>query len=227
MKAWKKVSPVISSERMYITLGDLERFKEKHTVLPELNHAFDMFRMIMPQDVKVVMIGQSPYPGVCTATGVPYACGPAFLPAASCATTPLTLKNIMLELSREYQCSSSTKPPRDVLLDWIDQGVMLLNSSLTIGANCPGYLKDHSIMWREVVEGIVHTIGRKIDPVFVLIGKDAWRFDSCLLPKTRVVMVSHPVSRKDTDTPWLGSGVFSKVSDLMMQRGEDPIKWIR
>ena len=68
MKAWKKVSPVISSERMYITLGDLERFKEKHTVLPELNHAFDMFRMIMPQDVKVVMIGQSPYPGVCTAT---------------------------------------------------------------------------------------------------------------------------------------------------------------
>lgn len=226
MDTWKRFSPVICSERMYTTLEDLCRFRNEYKILPKLENAFDMFRMIMPRDIRVVMIGQSPYPGSCPATGDIYACGPAFLPAPSCATTPLTLRNIISELHRDLYPKRIGKPPKDVLLNWIDQGVMLLNSSLTLGACCPRYLEDHSILWHEIIEDIVCTICREVDPVFVLVGKDAWKFEGCMLPDTRVIMVSHPVARRDTSTPWLGSGVFSRVTDMMVQRGEDPIEWV-
>lgn len=221
--------PALDSERLDIALSDLEVFGEKYGILPNLEEAFDMFRMITPVSVRVVIVAQSPYPGVCPATGIPYACGPAFLPSRGCATTPATLRNVASEVYRDFP-NKARKPPQDMLLDWIDQGVMLLNSSLTLGTGCPKYLEDHSVLWKEIMQEIVCTISKHLDPVFVLVGKDAWELESSVsrphfLGSTRVIKVSHPVARKETPTPWLGSGVFSRVSDMMIEREEMPITW--
>ena len=237
---------------MYIALEDLYGFEQKYGLLPRLGQVLDMFRMIMPYDVRVVIIAQSPYPGYCPKAGVPYACGPAFLPSKGCATTPMTLRNIILEICRDFplcpeprlQNTNKTKQPfvqdpglvaqtlskvckpQEMLLSWIDQGVMLLNSSLTLGTNCPKYLEDHTILWQEIMQDLVCTICKKVDPVFVFVGKDAWKFESSVLQNTRVIKVSHPVARKETSSPWYGSGVFSRVSKMMVEREEVPIKWI-
>jgi uracil DNA glycosylase len=223
---WKKLVPVLDSERLGIALSDLEVFREKFNVLPRLEDAFNMFRMIMPQDVRVVIIAQSPYPGSCPATKIPYACGPAFLPSPGCETTPATLRNVVSEVYRSYP-NKARKLPKVMLLDWIDQGVMLLNSSLTLGTGCPKYLEDHSVLWKEIMQDIVCTISEHLDPIFVLVGRDAWELGSSVLQKSteRMIKVSHPVARKETSTPWLGSGVFSRVSDMMVERGEMPIRW--
>jgi uracil DNA glycosylase len=226
MKLWKELLPVLFSERMYTALRDLEVFDSRYGVLPKLESAMDMFRMVLPQDVRVVFVAQSPYPGSCPVTGVPYACGPAFLPAAECVTTPATLRNVMSEVHRDLYPMVAPGNPRDTLLNWISQGVMLLNSSLTLGTGCPKYLEDHSVVWEEIMGDILCTMCSKIDPVFVLVGKDAWRLESSLPQSALTVKVSHPVARAKTSTPWLGSGVFSRVSEMMVQRGGVPINWL-
>ena len=219
---------------MHIALGDLYGFEQRYGVLPKLGKVFDMFRMIMPYDVKVVIIAQSPYPGSCPSTGITYACGPAFLPSRGCATTPMTLRNIILEICRDFS-ANKTKQPQEMLLDWIDQGVMLLNSSLTLGTNCPKYLEDHTILWQEIMQDLVYTICKKVDPVFVFVGKDAWKLENSVSHpvggaqgkgSTRVIKVSHPVARKETPSAWYGSSVFSRVSKMMVERDEMPIKWM-
>ena len=209
---------------MRIALGDLYGFEQRYGVLPRLDRVLDMFRMIMPYDVRVVIIAQSPYPGFCPSTGVAYACGPAFLPSKGCVTTPMTLRNIISEICRDFSINI-TKQPQEMLLNWIDQGVMLLNSSLTLGTNCPKYLEDHTILWQEIMQDLVYTICEKVDPVFVFVGKDAWKLENSVLQNTRVIKVSHPVARKETSSAWYGSGVFSCVSKMMVDKGEIPIRW--
>jgi len=223
---WRELCPVLDSERMYMALYDLCIFGEKYRVLPKLDDALDMFRMITPSSVRVVIVAQSPYPGRCPATGIPYACGPAFLPARGCTTTPVTLKNVVSEVHRDFGKKVATETPSSMLLRWIDQGVMLLNASLTLGADCPKYLEDHSVLWQEIVQDIVCTICDKLDPVVVLVGKEAWKLEGCIKHGTRVLRVSHPAARNETSTPWLGSRVFSAISYMMIQREEMPIRWL-
>lgn len=203
-------------------LDVITNFADRYTIIPGKKDIFNMFRMLSPSKVRVVIVAQSPYPGCCPATQVPYACGPALLPAAGCATTPATLRNVMLEVCRDMSRSAS-RTPRDTLLSWVEQGVMLLNSSLTLGKDCPKYLEDHSIVWEEVIRDILSVISEQADPIFVLIGKDAWKFETSI---SRVLKVSHPVARKETSTPWIGSGVFSAVSSMMIENGDVPVKWI-
>lgn len=214
---WRKL--VLESDRMLQVLGVVDNFA--YTVVPNKDDIFNMFRMLYPDEVKVVIVAQSPYPGRCPATHVPYACGPALLPSPGCATTPATLKNVMSEVYRDTSKSVS-KTPKDTLLGWIEQGVMLLNSSLTLGKDCPKYLEDHSVVWEEVMRDILCVISERSDPVFVLVGKDAWKFETSV---SRVLKVSHPVARKETSTPWAGSGVFSAVSNMMIENGDVPVKW--
>ena len=240
-------------------------------MFPRGEDIFNMFRMIHPRQVKVVLVGQSPYPGRCPVTQIPYACGPAFLPAPGCVTTPATLRNIVTEVCRDLG-KKPCKTPRNMLLDWIDQGVMLLNSSLTLGAKesdakispwlprhnwpggagtnyqscnaqvtkfCPKYLEDHSVTWEEVMHHILVQINKTGCNIFVLIGKDAWKFET-FLDESRVLKVSHPGARNEPTTPrplgrssaytaqeaWIGASVFSKVSNLMIDMNMVPIKWI-
>lgn len=219
---WKKIA--LDSDRMSLVLNDIDDFADRYTVVPCKKDIFNMFRMIYPKDVKVVIVAQSPYPGNCVVTHVPYACGPALLPAFGCATTPATLRNVVSEACRDM-CKKTTKSPRELVLYWIEQGVMLLNASLTLGKDCPKYLEDHSVTWEEVMRGIVSAISSEIDPIFLLIGRDAWKFEANI-SSSKVIKVSHPVARKDTSTPWAGSGVFSAISNMMLEEGKMPIKWV-
>lgn len=221
IQEWRKL--VLESDRMLQVLVDLDNFACKYTVIPDRCTIFEAFRMLRPRDVKVVMVAQSPYPGCCPATGVPYACGPAFMPASGCMTTPATLKNIVTELCRDMS-RKTVVSPRDTLFDWIKQGVLLLNSSLTLGKGCPKYLENHSVLWEEVMRDILHTIQSETNPIFVLIGKDAWKFETSV---SRVIKVSHPVASnyaRDHDG-WSGSSVFSSISRMMVENGDVPVKF--
>lgn len=218
---WRRF--VLENERMDKLLTDLQMFQEEYDILPERRYVFNMFRMIYPTEVRVVIIGQSPYPGNCTITNIPYACGPAFLPNPACVTIPVTLRHILLELYRDMSMSPM-KSPQEMFLSWIDQGVMLLNASLTCGINCPEYLKDQSTLWMEVMTHIVGEISKRVDPIFLLVGQHAWKFETYI--SSPCIKVSHPVSRVETATPWEGSNVFSQISKLMIEKGNVPIAWM-
>ena len=222
---------LLCDERLLFAIDDVDRFcscpeheVRKYGLLPNPKNVFNVFRMIGPSDVKVVIVGQSPYPGSCPVTGVAYAFGPAFLPAPGCVTVPATLRNIISEASRDFGKKPKVSAS-ETLLDWIGQGVLLLNASLTLGTNCPGYLEDHSLLWEEVMRNILYTISKLYNPVFVLVGKEAWKFEDSIAEEG-VLKVSHPVARKETSTPWMGSGVFSRVSNMLILKGMMPIRWI-
>jgi uracil-DNA glycosylase len=225
---WRRL--VLESDRMSLVLNDVNKFADRYTVIPHKNDIFNMFRMLYPYEVRVVIVAQSPYPGSCPNTQVPYACGPALLPAFGCTTTPVTLRKVVAEACRDL-CKTTTKSPRDLVLYWISQGVMLLNASLTLGKDCPKYLEDHSVTWEEVMHDIVSTISTTTNPVFLLVGKDAWKFENSIQANS-AIKVSHPAARMDTVRThdalgsWMGSGVFSKISQAMIEKGEVPIKWI-
>ena len=220
MNEWREFA--LGTERMNTALDDLLDFASRYDVLPLPKNLFNMFHMIRPCEVRVVMVGQSPYPGCCPSTGIPYAWGPAFLPGPGCTTVPATLANMMRELHRD--CGHRiTSSPTEIVLSWIEQGVLLLNSSLTLGVNCPDYLRSHALMWEEIMTDLLYKISKELDPVFVLVGSDAWKFESCI--SSCVIKTSHPVARKETSTPWIGSGVFSKISEAMILKDELPVKW--
>lgn len=233
---WKKLVPVLESERMFVLLKDIDRFANEYTLLPQTKDIFNMFRMIFPEEVKVVFVGQSPYSGYCPATETPYACGLAFLPAPGCVTTPATLRNIVSEVCRDMGKQTNIAP-KDMLLNWISQGTMMLNSTMTLGKNCPSYLEDHSVAWEEVMREILLTISDKLDPIFVLVGSNAWKYeDSCgaIFGTKKVLKVSHPAAqqarapsaRVATTAPWMKSCVFSNISKMLIDKDVMPIRWL-
>ena len=209
---------------------NLQEFSKKFSVLPKPCQIFRIFEMIRPSKVRVVFIGQSPYPGVCPATGIPYACGPAFLPDNRCQTTPVTLHQIGRELCRDMHILRLPMPLPSMLLSWIDQGVMLLNACLTIGVGpaCPRYLEDHSVLWEAIMHKIIHRLSNDLsnDPVFVLIGHSAWKFEKDISSNCTVLKTSHPAARGATSLPFVGSGVFSAVSIALESTGLTPISWL-
>lgn len=213
-------------DRFDIILDVIILFKKKYKVLPKLCNVFKMFRMIHPNNVRVVMIGQSPYPSVCRVTGIPYAYGPAFLPNPMCATTPLTLQHIGIELCRDLKINKIPKNISTLINNWIKQGVMLLNASMTLGVNCPTYLENHYVLWEELMRKIIFKLSTELahSPIFVLIGKEAWKFQDCI--STHVIKVSHPVSRGKASIPWIGSGIFTKINKILIEKNEKPIMWI-
>ena len=216
---------MLDMDRLHTVLTVLRGFRQQYEIVPLPKHVFKMFGMISPNMVKVVFIGQSPYPGICYATGVPYACGPAFMPNPLCATTPVTLRKILAELCRDLGIQTLMVPPTELLDDWVKQGVMLLNASLTLGAGgCPRHLEDHSVLWKEVICTLVQNLSLHCSPIFVLIGKHAWELERCIAAGCPVVKVYHPAARNDM---FMGCGVFSKVSKAMVERGDVPIRWHR
>lgn len=240
---WRKL--VLENDRMLQILIDLDIFAEKYTVVPSQCKIFEAFRTLRPCEVKVVMVAHEPYQDVCPSTGLPYACGIAFMPGSGCTTTPATLKNVVSELCRDLS-KKITKSPRDMLFDWIRQGVLLLNSSLTLGKGCPKYLEDHSVMWEEVMCDILIKIYHVCNPIFVLIGKNSWEFEMSI-PSCRVIKVSHPLTKNVTSSKqsssavnkavkndstdsgkvadWSGSSVFSSISNMMIENGDAPVKF--
>lgn len=202
---WKKLW--LDTERMRFLLSDLESFEQHYNILPSSHHVFNMFRMISPRNVKVVIIGDSPYSGKCNITNVSYACGPAFLPHPACVSTPNTLRQIMLELSNDLS-TEITQSPYEIILSWIKQGVLLLNSSLTVGVNCPQHLVDHSLLWNEVLVDLVQQVSGTFDPVFLLIGKASWKYESFIT------------------SPCIKAWEFTHVSMIMKNRDQIPIAWL-
>lgn len=243
LSEWDAIFPELEKPLEEIC-QNVKEFNKKFCVLPRPCQIFKMFEMIHPYEVRVVFIGQSPYPGVCPATGVHYACGPAFLPDSRCKTTPVTLQQIGMELCRDMQVAKLPMPLPSLLLHWISQGVMLLNACLTIGVgsssrnrslrfpnvktDCPKYLEDHSVLWEDIMHKIVHRLSNDFSRnlVFVLIGQSAWKFEKDISGTGKVIKTSHPAAKSVTAFPFVGSGVFSAVSRALGDMGETPVSWL-
>ena len=177
--------------------------------IPAAQDLFAAFNL-PPTDVKVVIVGQDPYPNPQHAMGL------AFSVRESVSTLPASLRNIFTELESDL----GIKPNNGDLSRWVSQGVLLLNRALTVK---PGEPASHSkIGWHELTEVIISNVA-KSGAIGVLWGNDAQTLAK-YFSKDDLFTAPHP-SPLSVYRGFYGSKPFSKVNNRLVEKGLTPIKW--
>lgn len=164
-------------------------------------------------DVKVLIVGQDPYP----TPGHPI--GLSFAVDAHVRPLPRSLANIYQELETDLGIA---RAPHGDLSAWSDQGVMLLNRVLTVAPGAPASHRGWG--WEKVTEHAIRTLVARDRPlVAVLWGRDAANLRP-LLAGTPTVESAHP-SPLSASRGFFGSRPFSRVNELLVQQGATPVDW--
>jgi uracil-DNA glycosylase len=164
-------------------------------------------------DVRVLIVGQDPYPTPGHAVGLSFSVAPEVRPV------PRSLQNIYRELAADL---GVPPPPNGDLTPWADQGVLLLNRVLTVS---PGASASHRGKgWEAVTDQAIRALVQRGTPlVAVLWGRDAQTLRP-LLGDVPVVASAHP-SPMSAERGFFGSRPFSKVNDLLVRQGAEPVDW--
>lgn len=184
------------------------------TVYPPKEQLFQAFQLCTYQDTRVVILGQDPYHGPGQAHGL------SFSVPQSCPFPP-SLKNIFKEL---YSDIGRMRVSGD-LSDWAAQGVLMLNTSLTVRAGEAG--SHAKLGWLEFTKAVLKALNLHETPiVFLLWGNHAQQFSSLITdPKHLMLTSAHPSPLAANRGGWFGSRHFSKTNDFLVSQGLKPIIW--
>ncbi len=212
---WTEIlQPVFSSPWFESLQSFVANDRLSHTVYPAEEHVFEAFRLTSFADTKVVLIGQDPYHGPHQAHGL------SFSVRTGCPLPP-SLRNIFKELQDDL---GVPVPVRGDLTGWARQGVLLLNSVLTVRA---GQANSHARKgWETFTDAVIELLNRRTDKpmVFLLWGSPAIKKGRLIsAPHTRIESV-HP-SPLSAYRGFLGSKPFSKANTALESYGLAPIQW--
>jgi uracil-DNA glycosylase len=164
-------------------------------------------------DVRVLIVGQDPYPTPGHAVGLSFSVAPDVRPL------PRSLNNIFRELRDDLGVAA---PSSGDLTPWTDRGVMLLNRCLTVAPGSPGAHRGKG--WEDVTDQAIRALLERDEPlVAILWGRDAQNLRPLLVDVPRVES-AHP-SPMSADRGFFGSRPFSRVNTLLVELGGDPIDW--
>ena len=181
-------------------------------VLPPRDKIFRTLE-IDPDNVRVIIVGQDPYPNAAHACGLSFSVPPGTKPL------PGSLRNVVAEVSSDIGTCSVENGD---LEPWLRQGVMLLNRTLTVEAGNSDSHKD--LGWAKVTDQIVKAaVSAQPNVVGLLWGKQAQSLAG-FFAEGRAVVGVHP-SPLSAHRGFLGSRPFSRVNELLIQSGEPPIQW--
>ena len=190
--------------------------KAELNIAPPINEVFNAFKL-KPKDVKVVLIGQDPYPTVGEAHGY------SFSVKETVKNIPPSLKNMVKELNAEY--STKIVLANGNLEKWANDGVLLLNAILTTLPNTRLAHKD--IGWEQFTRAILEYFASKTDNVlFLLLGGQAKKTMEGIVisDRYRLIYAGHP-SPVNTTGSFLGSNCFRAVNAQLLSRHILPIRW--
>jgi uracil-DNA glycosylase len=166
------------------------------------------------EQVRVVILGQDPYHGAGQAHGLCFSVQPGVAP-------PPSLQNIFKELKRDLNLDV---PSHGYLQYWADQGVLMLNTSLTVEQGMAG---SHAKMgWQRLTDRIIEVISEKrSDVVFLLWGAHAQSKAKLIDPTRHLLLKSVHPSPLSAHRGFIGNGHFSRTNQFLKQRGLEPIDW--
>ena len=192
----------------------LRREYATRRVYPPMHDIFNALKYTSFADTKVVILGQDPYHGAGQAHGLCFSVQPGVVP-------PPSLKNIFKELSTDV---GKAEPPTGDLTAWARQGVLLLNTVLTVREGQPTSHKD--IGWERVTDRIIAELDKKQTPVvFLLWGAHAQRKGQLIQnPIHYNLQTVHP-SPLSASRGFFGCGHFSKTNAILQHHGMAPIEW--
>ncbi|HBJ1647977.1 TPA: uracil-DNA glycosylase [Clostridium botulinum] len=190
-----------------------QEYKTK-TIYPDMYNIFNALHYTAFDDVKVVILGQDPYHGPNQAHGLSFSVNPG-------VRTPPSLLNIYKELKDDI---GYYIPNNGYLKKWADQGVLLLNTVLTVRA---GEANSHkNIGWQIFTDNIIKVLNTREKPiVFILWGNNAIRKEELITnPKHHIIKSVHP-SPLSASRGFFGSKPFSKTNEFLKNDNEIPIDW--
>jgi len=215
-ESWKAVLKPEFSKTYFqniVTFLKTEKMAGK-TIYPPGSLIFNAFNTTPFDNVKVVILGQDPYHGPGQAHGLCFSVNNGVPP-------PPSLVNIFKELQSD---TGVAIPNHGNLTKWAQQGVLLLNASLTVRASEP--MSHAQIGWAEFTNNVIKTISaQKEHVVFLLWGKFAQEKQT-LIDETKhlVLKAAHP-SPLSAYAGFFGCRHFSKANDYLVKQGIDPINW--
>lgn len=206
-KALEPVAPQITA------MGDFLRQEvaEGRTYLPAGEHVLRAFQQPFA-DVRVLIVGQDPYPTPGNPVGLSFSVAPGVRPPAS-------LKNIYKEMQDDLGLEI---PKTGDLTPWTEQGVLLLNRVLTVQPGSPASHKGKG--WEAITDQAIRALAERGGPlVSILWGRQA-RDLRPLMPGVPCVESAHP-SPMSARSGFFGSKPFSRTNEMLKEQGADPVDW--
>lgn len=187
---------------------------------PSLKQLFRAFELCPVKDVRVVIIGQDPYPQPMVADGIAFSCSNTTKAEAS-------LRYIIKAIEKDVPESDRDPvdyPEKQDLSRWSKQGVLVLNSALTTELTKSGA---HVAQWRPFMEYLIDMLNFKQSGlVWVLMGKQAQSFDGIIGEHHTVLTCTHPAfAAYQKVTHWDCNDVFNKVNQQLLEYKKDKILW--
>ena len=174
---------------------------------PKFKDVFNGFYECPYDDLKVVIVGQDPYPQLGVADGIAFSC---------------SIKG-KAEKSLQYILKALEDEDGSVdLRRWSNQGVLLINTAFTCEVNKIG---SHYGIWKSFTEHVFENINRhNPDTIFILMGKkaEAWQ---TLLPNCKIIKCSHPASAAYRGGEWDCNDVFNKANTMLIKQDKTCINW--
>lgn len=191
----------------------LEHEYSSKTVFPPKEKVFNALNLVEPKNVKVVIIGQDPYHTYGQADGLAFSCHNG--------TPQPSLKNIYKEISDDLNIEMSGCTD---LTPWAKQGVLLLNTSLSVVEHQPA---SHSNkLWHTFTKEIIKIVNALNHPiVFILWGNHAKSFVPLLTNPHHLILSSPHPSPFSAYNGFFGSRPFGKCNDFLIKHGVTPIDW--
>jgi len=188
---------------------------QNHSCFPEVSQIFTAFNLCSFEDVKVVIIGQDPYHGLGQADGLCFSVKEGL-------AHPPSLKNIFKEITADIGIKA---PLSGDLQHWAKQGVLLLNSILTVRQNQAGSHKNRG--WEKFTDAVIRMISdKKQDVVFLLWGSYAKNKGKKINKNKHKILTSgHPSPLSANRGYWFGNKHFSITNTCLKSTCQNVIKW--
>ncbi len=215
MSYFKQFLEEESKKEYYINLKKFidNEYKTK-VIFPERKQILLSMEITPYENIKVVILGQDPYHGVGEAHGLAFS-------VSKNVKIPPSLQNIYKELNRDLGLKI---PNNGFLLKWARQGVLLLNSTLTVEKDKPGSHQNKG--WETFTDNVIKAINEKETPVvFMLWGKFAKSKASLITNKNHLILTSSHPSPFSVKYGFEGCSHFSKANKFLEENGLEPIDW--
>lgn len=208
-KSWKDLNFWTSK-----TWIDIQKYLREHpNFYPPRRRVFRALNLTPLSRTKVVILGQDPYTGINQANGLAFSVDHALFPPS--------LDNIFKELCKD---TGAKRPRTGDLSIWAKQGVLLLNTILTVEHK--NSMSHAGIGWEELTREIIkQCYSTNLNTVFLLFGREAQSFADCLPDEAYRIMTAHPSPRSANVGGFFGTRPFTRTNDFLSEIGQRQINW--
>lgn len=187
-------------------------YKKYHNqILPEYDKIFRAYELTSFKNIKVVILGQDPYPNRSDAVGLAFS-------VSDKSKIPKSLKNLFLELETDLKI---VKENGD-LSGWAKQGILLLNTTLIVKENQSNSYQNFG--FEEIVEQTFLTLSKKKNIVYILLGKNAQKYSKKISEDNLIIEAPHP-SPLSAYRGFFESKLYSRTNYYLQKKGKDKINW--